>query len=99
MTMMGSALSSDLLGSSSQGTRRYSSSLIPTKRRPNGKQTYSYFELSLTARISRLEVLGALVGHIPPNPLWAELIWQRQQELAKQPQHSHPNGASSGRDS
>jgi hypothetical protein len=32
----------------------------------------------------RLEVLRALVGHIPPNPLWAELIWQRQDELKKQ---------------
>ncbi|KAA1470646.1 hypothetical protein DENSPDRAFT_774642, partial [Dentipellis sp. KUC8613] len=31
-----------------------------------------------------LEVLRALVGRIPPNPLWAELLWQRQQELAKQ---------------
>ncbi|KAI0056363.1 hypothetical protein BV25DRAFT_1832375 [Artomyces pyxidatus] len=31
-----------------------------------------------------LEVLNALVGRIPPNPLWAELLWQRQQELAKQ---------------
>ena len=31
----------------------------------------------------RLEVLRALVGRIPPNPLWAELLWQRQQEIAK----------------
>ncbi|KAJ7039100.1 hypothetical protein C8F04DRAFT_1087111 [Mycena alexandri] len=30
-----------------------------------------------------LEVLRALVGHIPPHPLWAELLWQRQEELAK----------------
>jgi len=28
-----------------------------------------------------LDVFNALVGHIPPNPLWAELVWQRQQEL------------------
>ena len=27
-----------------------------------------------------LDVLGALVGNVPPNPLWAELVWQRQQE-------------------
>jgi hypothetical protein len=34
----------------------------------------------------RLEILGALVGRIPPNPLWAELLWQKQQEnIAKQP--------------
>ncbi|KZT04730.1 uncharacterized protein LAESUDRAFT_727601 [Laetiporus sulphureus 93-53] len=31
-----------------------------------------------------LEVLRALVGRIPPNPLWAELVWHHQQELAKQ---------------
>ncbi|KIJ51349.1 hypothetical protein M422DRAFT_26767 [Sphaerobolus stellatus SS14] len=31
-----------------------------------------------------LEVLGALVGHIPPNPLWAELVWQRQEEKARE---------------
>ncbi|KAH6914354.1 hypothetical protein BKA70DRAFT_1558314 [Coprinopsis sp. MPI-PUGE-AT-0042] len=30
-----------------------------------------------------LEVLRALVGHIPPHPLWAELLWQRQEELTK----------------
>jgi hypothetical protein len=34
----------------------------------------------------RLEILGALVGRIPPNPLWAELLWQKQQEnITKQP--------------
>ncbi|KAH9956185.1 hypothetical protein BC827DRAFT_1233366 [Russula dissimulans] len=27
-----------------------------------------------------LEVLRALIGRIPPNHLWAELLWQRQQE-------------------
>lgn len=31
----------------------------------------------------RLEVLRALVGHIPPHPLWGELLWQRQDELTK----------------
>ncbi|KAJ3566528.1 hypothetical protein NP233_g6949 [Leucocoprinus birnbaumii] len=30
-----------------------------------------------------LEVFRALVGHIPPHPLWAELLWQRQEEAAK----------------
>ncbi|KIM75804.1 hypothetical protein PILCRDRAFT_91923 [Piloderma croceum F 1598] len=39
---------------------------------------------SLLTNNDRLEVLRALVGHIPPNPLWAELIWQRQDELKKQ---------------
>ena len=34
----------------------------------------------------RMDILGALVGRIPPNPLWAELLWQKQQEMmAKQP--------------
>jgi len=38
------------------------------------------------AYLLRLEVLGALVGRIPPNPLWAELLWQKQQEMmAKEP--------------
>jgi len=27
------------------------------------------------AHLLRLEILGALVGHIPPNPLWVELLW------------------------
>ena len=31
----------------------------------------------------RLEVLRALIGRIPPNHLWAELLWQRQQDLTK----------------
>ncbi|KAF9478826.1 hypothetical protein BDN70DRAFT_986033 [Pholiota conissans] len=30
-----------------------------------------------------LEVLRALVGRIPPHPLWAELLWQRQDEITK----------------
>jgi len=34
----------------------------------------------------RLDVLRALVGHIPPHPLWAELLWQRQEELTKRAQ-------------
>lgn len=36
-----------------------------------------------TASYIRLEVFRALVGHIPPNPLWAELVWQRQNEQGK----------------
>ncbi|KAF7965990.1 hypothetical protein HWV62_40539 [Athelia sp. TMB] len=46
-----------------------------------------------------LEVLRALVGHIPPNPLWAELVWQRQEELRKQaldgPSEPSPNPSAS----
>ncbi|KAI0629085.1 hypothetical protein C8Q77DRAFT_1144912 [Trametes polyzona] len=29
-----------------------------------------------------LEVLRAMIGRIPPNPLWAEMLWQQQQEQA-----------------
>ncbi|KAG8221335.1 hypothetical protein J3R82DRAFT_1503 [Butyriboletus roseoflavus] len=39
-----------------------------------------------------LQVLRALVGHIPSNPLWAELVWQRQQETTGQ---SHPSSSTS----
>jgi len=39
-----------------------------------------------TSGLSRLEVLRALVGRIPPHPLWAELLWQRQEEIAKRMQ-------------
>ncbi|KAN0131906.1 hypothetical protein V8E53_010186 [Lactarius tabidus] len=35
-----------------------------------------------------LEVLRALIGRIPPNHLWAELLWQRQQDLTKHPSAS-----------
>ncbi|KAG6860439.1 hypothetical protein C0995_011123 [Termitomyces sp. Mi166 len=45
-----------------------------------------------------LDVLRALVGHIPPHPLWAELLWQRQEELtrasrppSRPPPHSSPS--------
>ena len=38
----------------------------------------------------RLDVLRALVGHIPPHPLWAELLWQRQEELSKNVQARKP---------
>jgi len=30
-----------------------------------------------------LEVLRALVSRIPPNPFWAELVWQRQDEQSR----------------
>lgn len=39
----------------------------------------------------RLEVLRALVGHIPPHPLWAELLWQRQEEIANRATASQPS--------
>ncbi|KAK2464216.1 hypothetical protein APHAL10511_003673 [Amanita phalloides] len=33
-----------------------------------------------------LDIFRALVGHIPPHPLWGELLWQRHEELAKRAQ-------------
>lgn len=35
-----------------------------------------------------LEIFRALVGRIPPHPLWGELLWQRQEELTKRAQAS-----------
>ncbi|KAH7915080.1 hypothetical protein BJ138DRAFT_998751 [Hygrophoropsis aurantiaca] len=49
-----------------------------------GNQEILFFADTDDEKAKWLEVLRALVGHIPPNPLWAELIWQRQQELPKQ---------------
>ncbi|KIO13807.1 hypothetical protein M404DRAFT_992041 [Pisolithus tinctorius Marx 270] len=47
-----------------------------------GNQEIFFFADTDEEKVKWLEVLRALVGHIPPNPLWAELIWQRQQEMA-----------------
>lgn len=44
----------------------------------------SLMHVDLSCWLSRLEVLRALVGRIPPNPLWAEMVWLRQQELTDQ---------------
>ncbi|KAJ3861990.1 hypothetical protein EV359DRAFT_74424 [Lentinula novae-zelandiae] len=41
-----------------------------------------------------LEILNALVGHIPPHPLWAELLWQRQEDLNKA-KRAQPQAANS----
>jgi hypothetical protein len=42
------------------------------------------FRRDILTHLTRLEVLRALVGHIPPNPLWAELIWQRHEAMLAQ---------------
>ncbi|EMD31058.1 hypothetical protein CERSUDRAFT_60599 [Gelatoporia subvermispora B] len=47
------------------------------------KQQILFFADTDEEKARWLEVLRALVGRIPPYPLWAELVWQRQQELAK----------------
>ena len=36
----------------------------------------------LTNCVFRLRILRALVGNIPPHPLWAELVWQRHEQAA-----------------
>ncbi|KAE9399745.1 hypothetical protein BT96DRAFT_993672 [Gymnopus androsaceus JB14] len=41
-----------------------------------------------------LEVLRALVEYIPPHPLWAELLWQRQENL-NETHRAQPQGAAS----
>ncbi|KAF8526015.1 hypothetical protein BU17DRAFT_41364, partial [Hysterangium stoloniferum] len=46
-------------------------------------ENISFFADTDEAKEKWLKVLGALVGQIPPNPLWAELVWQRQEELSK----------------
>jgi hypothetical protein len=32
----------------------------------------------------RLDVLRQIVGRIPQNPLWAELLWDRHQEAKRE---------------
>jgi len=47
-----------------------------------GNERISFFADTEVDKARWLEILGALVGRIPPNPLWAELLWQKQQEMA-----------------
>ncbi|KAF8518208.1 hypothetical protein JB92DRAFT_2903861 [Gautieria morchelliformis] len=60
---------------------------------PNHEEI-SFFADNDEAKARWLEVFRALVGHIPPNPLWAELIWQRQDEMAKGSSSTSPPNAS-----
>ncbi|KAF8904433.1 hypothetical protein CPB84DRAFT_1745841 [Gymnopilus junonius] len=46
-------------------------------------QEIIFFADSDEEKAKWLEVLRALVGRIPPHPLWAELLWQRQEEISK----------------
>ncbi|KAF9567977.1 hypothetical protein CPC08DRAFT_655423 [Agrocybe pediades] len=46
-------------------------------------QEIVFFADSDEEKAKWLEVLRALVGRIPPHPLWAELLWQRQEEITK----------------
>ncbi|KAI0364141.1 hypothetical protein BV20DRAFT_1116518 [Pilatotrama ljubarskyi] len=50
---------------------------------PGPDQEITFFADTDAEKHRWLEVLRAMVGRIPPNPLWAEMLWQQQQELAK----------------
>ncbi|KAF8635247.1 hypothetical protein AX17_004020 [Amanita inopinata Kibby_2008] len=49
---------------------------------PHG-QEIAFFADTNEEKTKWLEIFRAMVGHIPPHPLWGELIWQRQEELTK----------------
>ncbi|KAF7298095.1 PH domain-containing protein [Mycena chlorophos] len=46
-------------------------------------QDISFFADTDEDKAKWLEILRALVGHIPPHPLWAEILWNRQEDLSK----------------
>ncbi|KAH8115290.1 hypothetical protein DFH11DRAFT_1854440 [Phellopilus nigrolimitatus] len=46
-------------------------------------QEITFFADTDEEKAKWLDVFRALVGHIPPHSLWAELLWQKQNELAK----------------
>ncbi|KIM23022.1 hypothetical protein M408DRAFT_78146 [Serendipita vermifera MAFF 305830] len=48
----------------------------------NENDEVCFFADSAEEKTRWMEIFGALVGRIPHNPLWAELVWQRQQEVA-----------------
>ncbi|OCH87432.1 hypothetical protein OBBRIDRAFT_796201 [Obba rivulosa] len=58
------------------------------------KQQIVFFADTDEEKAKWLDVLRALVGRIPPYPLWAELVWQRQQELAKNARQPGPSAQS-----
>ncbi|KAI8974021.1 hypothetical protein BD414DRAFT_498895 [Trametes punicea] len=58
---------------------------------PGPDQEITFFADTDGEKRRWLEVLRAMVGHVPPNPLWAELLWQQQQEqLRGLPAHTAP---------
>ncbi|KAI0665699.1 hypothetical protein C8Q78DRAFT_1157498 [Trametes maxima] len=50
---------------------------------PDPDQEITFFADTDGEKQRWLEVLRAMVGRIPPNPLWAEMLWQQQQEQTK----------------
>ncbi|KAG6837835.1 hypothetical protein H0H93_016203 [Arthromyces matolae] len=49
---------------------------------PHGEDI-SFFADTDDEKTRWLDVLRALIGHIPPHPFWAEVLWQRQEELTR----------------
>ncbi|KAH9846776.1 hypothetical protein C2E23DRAFT_788645 [Lenzites betulinus] len=50
---------------------------------PGPDQEITFFADTDAEKHRWLEVLRAMVGRIPPNPLWAEMLWQQQQDQTK----------------
>ncbi|KAL0955993.1 hypothetical protein HGRIS_002170 [Hohenbuehelia grisea] len=48
-----------------------------------GREEIVFFADTDEEKAQWLDILRAMVGHVPPHPLWAELLWQRQEDLAK----------------
>ncbi|KAG8952523.1 Bud site selection protein bud4 [Tulasnella sp. 424] len=46
-----------------------------------GNEVIAFFADTDSDKSKWLDILRALIGRIPPNPLWAELVWQRQEEI------------------
>ncbi|KAF7321547.1 PH domain-containing protein [Mycena kentingensis (nom. inval.)] len=57
---------------------------------PNN-QEISFFADTDEEKAKWLEIFRALVGHIPPHPLWAELLWQRQEDMSKRAASAGPS--------
>ncbi|EIW54561.1 uncharacterized protein TRAVEDRAFT_173778 [Trametes versicolor FP-101664 SS1] len=50
---------------------------------PGPDQEITFFADTDMEKQRWLEVLRVMIGRIPPNPLWAELLWQQQQDQSK----------------
>ena len=62
--------------------RTFYSGRIPTKKRPDGRSNAVTSQsrpvlTSLVVAVHRIKVLTSLVGKVPTNPLWAELLAAR----------------------
>ncbi|KAI0349954.1 hypothetical protein OH77DRAFT_1464614 [Trametes cingulata] len=62
---------------------------------PGPDQEITFFADTDAEKQRWLEVLRAMIGRIPPNPLWAELLWQQQEQAKNAP--SQAGGQASAR--